>query len=138
MLGVKANKSISNLYLFVRKAVAAMRGSENVNDIYSNLAMGSASSVAAAEAESCEQVNHKAGYSHKDIGPHSHDEQAMTTDKIDSKEKEQILSLIRRVHVNSGHDNLKYLKEALERKGASPNVLEVLKEFPWPVCEEKT
>jgi len=52
------------------------------------------------------------------------------------EERGQVLGKIRRIHSATGHWNKEYLIQALERRGAKPEVIELAKSFRCPTCEE--
>ncbi|CAK0895531.1 unnamed protein product, partial [Prorocentrum cordatum] len=63
------------------------------------------------------------------------EETKMNTD-VNSKEYQQIMKWLTSIHRGSGHSSKAPMLNALRRKGASPQVLQVAKDFHCDACEE--
>ncbi|CAK0870312.1 unnamed protein product [Prorocentrum cordatum] len=63
------------------------------------------------------------------------EETKMNTD-VNSKEYQQIMKWLTSIHRGSGHSSKASMLNALRRKGASPQVLQVAQDFHCDACEE--
>ncbi len=74
--------------------------------------------------------------SQRDASSLAADSFGVSTKDMDPKEKERILHLLGKVHRGSGHCSAEALARSLYRKGASPDVVALAKEFKCDVCIE--
>lgn len=56
---------------------------------------------------------------------------------VDPERRSAILRQLRRIHSATGHCSVEYLLKALRKRNASPDVLEVAREFRCPTCAER-
>lgn len=107
--------------VFATKVVDSLLEGENWNDVASELFHGNGSCQ--HEGQDC--------FSSENEPQDEHGYMNMT-----KEERERILRDIRHIHSVTGHCSVKYLVDALKRRGVSERVIQVAKTFTCPTCDE--